>query len=99
MNWTLENIAFVTIIIAAAFGALMALVSLVCEIVRMTPWGRRFYEKMSVREAVQIIDKEYIQYTCPECGNVTHFEHFVENYCNRCGHKVTEEEKKKYEKV
>lgn len=98
MIWNLENFTFVVLIICAACGALMALVSLVCEIVRMTPWGVRYFEKLSVHEATRIIDKNYIRYTCPECGNVTHFEHFIENYCNRCGHKITDEEKKKYER-
>ena len=99
MTWTLENITFVAIIICAACGGVMALVSLVCEIVRMTPWYKERQEKMTVDEAGRIIRGSYIQYHCPECGNVMLFEHHIENYCARCGHKVTEEERKKYEKV
>lgn len=98
MEWTLEKMTFVIIMISAACGGLMVLTSIVREIVRMTPWGKRFYEKLSLSEAVRIVDKNYIQYTCPECGNVTHFEHFIENYCNRCGRKITDEEKKKYDR-
>ena len=99
MNWNLETLAFVVIIIAASCGALMAIVSLVCEIIRMTPWYSKRVERMSVETAGQMVLENYIRYDCPHCGHVMLFEHHVENYCARCGHKIEEEEKKKYEKV
>lgn len=99
MIWTLENITFVVIMIAAAFGGLMALVGLVCEIVRMTPWYIRNCEKMTVKKAEQVVMENYICYECPECGTKMRFPEYVERYCNHCGHEITDEEKKKYEKV
>lgn len=66
MIWNLENFTFAVIIVCALCGALMALVSLVCEIVRMTPWYKKYQEKMSVDEAGRIIRGSYIQYHCPE---------------------------------
>lgn len=99
MNWNLEYMTFAVLIICAARGALMALVSLVCEIVRMTPWYKKCNEEMSVRMAEDVINKNYIQYTCPSCSTTLNYSHHIENYCPHCGHAVTEEEKKKYEKV
>lgn len=94
-----ETLAFVVLLICAACGILMALVNIVCNIVRMTPWYIKYREKTSVGAAAQIIQENYIHYVCPDCGNVMLFECYIENYCARCGHKITEEEKKKHETV
>ena len=99
MNWTLENMTFVVIMVCAACGALMALVNVVCEIVRMTPWGRKRFGEVTLSMAEKIINENYILYTCPECGETMRFSNYLENYCAKCGHKITDEEKKKYEKV
>ena len=97
MIWTLENVAFVVIIIAAAFGALMAIVNIACDIIKVTPWYIKYHEKTPVRKAEQIVEENCIRYECPECGNVVFHSRHIENYCNRCGRAITEEEKKKYE--
>lgn len=99
MIWTLENITFLVLLICAAFGALMALVNLVCEIVKMTPWYIRRYEKMTIAMAEKVIDEKYIKYTCPDCGYITQYSSYLEQYCGHCGHMITEEEKEKYETV
>lgn len=85
MIWTLENIAFLVLIICASCGALMAIVNVVCDIVKMTPWYIKYQEQ---------ITRYPVHYKCPECGTEMNFSSFIENYCPHCGRVITEEEKK-----